>query len=50
MKIAFDINCLHYKPLFPVGKIIRTRGIINDNSLIILWLSFTLIITWKYYE
>jgi hypothetical protein len=47
MKIEIFFNNLSYKPVFPNWKLIKTRGIINDNSWVCLWLIFVIMITWR---
>lgn len=37
MKIGIYSNNLSFKPKIPSIKIIRTRGVINDNSVVVIW-------------
>jgi len=32
----------NYRPWFPHGKIVRTRGAVNQTALVIFWLSWVL--------
>lgn len=40
--ITVELHRMNYRPILPHGKIVRTRGVVNQTAYVVIWLLWVL--------